>query len=73
YWSLDLSGAERLNKDDARNHGFPDIDLQVRVGGRMWDESVYNGIRQFQEAKGLNPYSDEVALQLGQPFYQVSG
>jgi hypothetical protein len=73
YWSLDPSGAECLNEEDARNHGFPDLDFKVRVGGRTWDDSVYDGIRQFQEARGLDPYSHEVPLQLGQSLYQVSG
>lgn len=45
----------------------------MRVGGRTWDDSVYDGIRQFQEAKGLDPHSHEGALQLGQPLYHVSG
>ncbi|KAJ6458016.1 hypothetical protein C8R45DRAFT_562324 [Mycena sanguinolenta] len=72
YWSLDLSGAKRLGDEVAEDLGFPAIQLQMRVGSKSWDTSVYDGIRQFHEAKGFDPYSQEVALELGAPLIQVS-
>ncbi|KAJ7866714.1 hypothetical protein B0H13DRAFT_1068112 [Mycena leptocephala] len=43
------------------------------VLGKSWDASVYDGIRQFQECKGFDPYSQEVTVELGYPHFQVSG
>ncbi|KAF7334933.1 hypothetical protein MVEN_02243000 [Mycena venus] len=72
YWSLDPSGAERLSPEKASNIGFPEIELCTQVYGRSWDSSVHAGIRQFHEAKGFDPYDQEVALELGVPLFQVS-
>ncbi|KAF8168976.1 hypothetical protein K438DRAFT_1615618, partial [Mycena galopus ATCC 62051] len=65
YWSLDPSGTERLSAKAARNLGFPDLRFQMKAVGRFWNDGVYAGIRQFQEAKGFDPYSQEVARELG--------
>ncbi|KAJ7440841.1 hypothetical protein B0H11DRAFT_1882961, partial [Mycena galericulata] len=72
YWSLDPSGVRRLTDEVAEDLGFPAIQLQMGVGSKSWDTSVYNGIRHFQEAKGFDPYSQEVAQELGCPVLQVS-
>ncbi|KAF8173018.1 hypothetical protein K438DRAFT_1512179, partial [Mycena galopus ATCC 62051] len=71
YWSLDPSGAERLNTERARNFGFPDIELRTEALGMSWDLSVYPGIRHFHEAKGFDPYSQDVAIALKAPPRQV--
>ncbi|KAJ6545257.1 hypothetical protein B0H19DRAFT_1075599 [Mycena capillaripes] len=70
HWSRDSSGAERLTAEEARNEGFPDIEFRVWARGRSWDDSVYTGIHQFHEAEGFDPYSQEVATELG--YLQVS-
>ncbi|KAJ7803847.1 hypothetical protein B0H14DRAFT_2612994 [Mycena olivaceomarginata] len=62
----------RLRSPEARSHGFPDINFQMQAIGRTWDGSVYSGLREFHEAKGYDPYSDEVARTLGVPLYQLS-
>jgi hypothetical protein len=72
YWSLDPSGVRRLTDEVAEDLGFPAIQLQMWVGSKSWDTSLYNGIRHFHEAKGFDPYSQEVAQQLGCPLLQVS-
>ncbi|KAJ7679486.1 hypothetical protein DFH06DRAFT_511829 [Mycena polygramma] len=71
YWSLDPSGVARLNADEGRALGFPQIDFVMVVWGYTWDETVYAGIRQFQEAKGFNPLRPDVALELGYTLYQA--
>ncbi|KAF7337274.1 hypothetical protein MSAN_02279900 [Mycena sanguinolenta] len=71
YWSLDLSGAERLSTEDARILGFPAIHIETAVFGASWDRSVYNGLRQFHQGKGFDPDSREVARRLGYPLYDV--
>ncbi|KAJ6532570.1 hypothetical protein B0H19DRAFT_1272830 [Mycena capillaripes] len=42
------------------------------VRGRTWDDGVYTGIRQLHEAKGFDPWSQAVAIELGYPLFQVS-
>ncbi|KAJ7868330.1 hypothetical protein B0H13DRAFT_2351482 [Mycena leptocephala] len=44
----------------------------MRVVGKSWDTSVYDGILQFHDSKGFDPYSQQVAIQLGWPLVQVS-
>ncbi|KAJ7037216.1 hypothetical protein C8F04DRAFT_1331606 [Mycena alexandri] len=72
YWSRDPSGAECLSAGEAKNEGFPDIDCCMWAVAGSWDAGVYTGIRQFHEAKGFDPYSQELATKLGYPLYQVS-
>ncbi|KAJ6518460.1 hypothetical protein DFH09DRAFT_1331944 [Mycena vulgaris] len=37
-----------------------------------WEQIVYSGLREFQQAKGYDPHSQDVARELGYPLYQVS-
>jgi hypothetical protein len=60
---------ERLSAEEARNFGFPDIDLKMCVTGLLWDSSVYDGIRQFHEAKGFDPSSQDVGVELRYPLF----
>ncbi|KAF7353126.1 hypothetical protein MSAN_01500000 [Mycena sanguinolenta] len=43
----------------------------TRMAGTYWDHSVYEGLQRFHEGKGFDPYSREVARQLGYPLYEV--
>ncbi|KAF7337249.1 hypothetical protein MSAN_02277400 [Mycena sanguinolenta] len=72
YWSLNPSGADRLSTEDAKSLGFPTIHIETVMHGWSWDCSLYEGLRQFHEGKGFNPYSREVARRLGYPLYEVS-
>ncbi|KAJ6462928.1 hypothetical protein C8R45DRAFT_1220424 [Mycena sanguinolenta] len=72
YWSLDPSGVDRLNQDDATLLGFPVFKFTAKAYGRSWDASVYEGLRQFHKAKGFDPYNQDVARHLGYPLFQVS-
>ncbi|KAF7377061.1 hypothetical protein MSAN_00124300 [Mycena sanguinolenta] len=72
YWSLDPSGIVRLSSEEAKQLGFPRFQLTATAWEYSWDDSVYEGLRQFHEAKGFNPYSEEVARHLGLPLYQLS-
>ncbi|KAF8214525.1 hypothetical protein K438DRAFT_881148 [Mycena galopus ATCC 62051] len=64
YWSVDPSGAERLSTEEARTLGLPEIHSWMEVWGKYWDSSDYDGIWQFHEAKGFDPYSQDVAIEL---------
>jgi hypothetical protein len=72
YWSLDPSGFNRLSWEVAEDLGFPAIHVEMYARVQSWDASVYNRIRQFQKAKGFDPYSQEVARALGCPPLRVS-
>ncbi|KAJ6459474.1 hypothetical protein C8R47DRAFT_1226611 [Mycena vitilis] len=71
YWSLDPSGIDRLSTEDATRLGFPSIELSIRISLSSWDASIYAGLRQFHQAKGFDPDSQDVARHLGHPLYQL--
>jgi hypothetical protein len=72
YWSLDPSGVDRLSDEAAGDLGFPTIEFEMHILVQTWDGSVYEGIRQFHEAKGFDPHSQEVVIELWWPLLQVS-
>ncbi|KAJ7486418.1 hypothetical protein B0H11DRAFT_1621890, partial [Mycena galericulata] len=71
YWSLDPSGAERLSADEAERLGFPSIKIATDVTVNSWDSSVYTGLRKFQQGKGFDPDSQDIARHLGYPLYRL--
>jgi hypothetical protein len=72
YWSLHPSGVERLSWEDAASLGFPHIGILEYAEEQSWDARMYEGLRQFHQAKGFNPDSQELALHLGEPLYELS-
>ncbi|KAJ6462883.1 hypothetical protein C8R45DRAFT_1177713 [Mycena sanguinolenta] len=72
YWSLDSFSVDRLSLEEATQLGFPSFELITRAGGWYWDSSVYEGLRLFHQGKGFHPYSQDVALHLGHPLWQLS-
>ncbi|KAJ7369186.1 hypothetical protein DFH08DRAFT_833273 [Mycena albidolilacea] len=72
YWSLDPSGTFPLSTEDANMLGFPIIHVETHVYGHLWDDRVYDTVRRFQQGKGLNPESQEAAINLGYPLYKLS-
>ncbi|KAF7337140.1 hypothetical protein MVEN_02152000 [Mycena venus] len=72
YWSLDSLGVNRLSTEEVTRLGFPTIQLKTVIEGYYWDDSVYAGLRQFHQAKGFEPDSQDVALHLRLPLYQLS-
>ncbi|KAJ7227983.1 hypothetical protein B0H12DRAFT_1059810 [Mycena haematopus] len=61
-----------LSLENATCLGFPSFHLTTRVFGRSWDASVYDGLRQFHQAKGFDPESQDIARHLGLPLYQLT-
>jgi hypothetical protein len=59
--------------EEARNHGFPDFDFEMELLGKSWDSSVYAGLRQFHQAKGFDPFTQDVAMELGYSLVSLSG
>ncbi|KAJ7111774.1 hypothetical protein C8R44DRAFT_985271 [Mycena epipterygia] len=72
YWSLDPSGVGRLSMAEATQLGFPWIQLTTGIYGASWDASVYAGLRQFHQAKGFDPESQDVARHLKCRLFQLS-
>ncbi|KAJ6549765.1 hypothetical protein B0H19DRAFT_1378597 [Mycena capillaripes] len=72
YWSLDPSGVDRLSTEDATRLGFPVVQQTVEAEGLSWDDSVYNGLRQFHCGKGFDPDSQDVALHLLEELFELS-
>ncbi|KAF7337275.1 hypothetical protein MSAN_02280000 [Mycena sanguinolenta] len=71
YWSLDPSGVVRLSTEDAGIIGLPAIHIETTLRGSSWDRSVYKGLRRFQEGKGLDSESREVARWPEYALYEV--
>ncbi|KAJ7679565.1 hypothetical protein DFH06DRAFT_944835, partial [Mycena polygramma] len=65
YWSLEPSGAHPLSREEAMELGFPTLQLRTEVEGFSWDSSVYAGLAKFHQAKGFDPYSQDVARHVG--------
>ncbi|KAJ7732312.1 hypothetical protein B0H16DRAFT_179369 [Mycena metata] len=72
YWSLDPSGLERLSTEEVAQLGFASFQLSTQLHGCSWNASVYAGLRQFHQAKGFDPDSQDLARHLGYPLYQLS-
>ncbi|KAJ7640238.1 hypothetical protein B0H17DRAFT_477043, partial [Mycena rosella] len=72
YWSLDPTGDERLSMEEAEQLGFPRFNIEIEVWGSSWDKHVYTGLRQFHQGKGFDPDSQEVALELRYPLFEIS-
>jgi hypothetical protein len=58
--------------EDATILGFPSIFLSTTIDGKSWDANVYTGLRQFHQAKGFDPDSQDVARLLGEPLCQLT-
>ncbi|KAJ7211438.1 hypothetical protein C8J57DRAFT_1399907 [Mycena rebaudengoi] len=71
YWSLDPSGAQRLDEEEATGLGFPSFTLRMSIWTTSWDDLVYAGVRKFHQAKGFDPYSQDVAREFGCPLFEV--
>jgi hypothetical protein len=72
YWSLDPSGSQRISKDDADKLGFPLLQVNTILWANFWPGSVYDGLRQFHNAKGFDSDSCDLARHLSHEFYQIS-
>ncbi|KAF7337164.1 hypothetical protein MVEN_02154400 [Mycena venus] len=72
YWSLDPWGVDRLSMEEATQLGFPLIQQTTEVWGCHWDDRVYAGLRHFDQGKGFDPDSQDVARHLGYPLFKLS-
>jgi len=71
YWSLDPCGNTRMTQDECDAIGLPRLRFLFLPIARFWHEYHYNAIREFYEAKGFDPNSDDVTRLLDLPLAQV--
>ncbi|KAJ7792984.1 hypothetical protein B0H14DRAFT_2242745, partial [Mycena olivaceomarginata] len=71
FWSLDPSGADWLTLKEATQLGFPAFRCVTQLWGKYWEASVYEGIRKFHQAKGFDPYTQDLVRHLGYSFYRL--
>ncbi|KAJ7369212.1 hypothetical protein DFH08DRAFT_833355 [Mycena albidolilacea] len=72
YWSLSPSGTFPLSTEDANMLGFPIIHIETCIQGYFSDDRFYGALRRFQQGKGLNPESQETAINFGYLLYKLS-
>jgi hypothetical protein len=72
YWSCDPDGLDPIDTEEAARLGYLTIELRREVRFRSWRSHVYTGLRQFHEAKGLDPDSQELARHLGRPLFKLA-
>ncbi|KAJ6484646.1 hypothetical protein C8R45DRAFT_1098802 [Mycena sanguinolenta] len=71
YWSLDPSGTDCLTTEGVSGLGFPSSQMLTGIHAVPWDDSVYAGVRPFQQAKGFDPYLQDAARHLNHPPYRL--
>ena len=72
YWALDPEGLRKLETDEAKERGFPQLELTTTIAGRFWDPAVYSGLRRFHAAEGMNPDSRAIEHSLEYPRYEIT-
>ncbi|KAJ7095594.1 hypothetical protein C8R44DRAFT_380689 [Mycena epipterygia] len=72
YWSLDPAGSQRLSSEEASSLGFPSLEFKRTIVMISWNEDVYAALSRFHAGKGFDPNSQDLALHLEQPLYQLS-
>ncbi|KAK6981632.1 hypothetical protein R3P38DRAFT_416938 [Favolaschia claudopus] len=71
YWSLCPSGVPPLSQEEATKLGFPTIRLVIGIRVKSWDEYVYVDLHDFHKASGFDPESQDIAVKLGEPLYEL--
>ncbi|KAJ7110588.1 hypothetical protein C8R44DRAFT_261561 [Mycena epipterygia] len=65
YWALDEGGSTRLSQKECDDIGIPRMKFKHTAAASFWEIYHYNAIREFHEAKGFDPYTEEVTRTLG--------
>ncbi|KAJ7609497.1 hypothetical protein FB45DRAFT_702687, partial [Roridomyces roridus] len=72
YWSLDPTGTEGLTPEEAKQMGFPNFELDIKIRGFYWADDLYAGMWEFYTSKGYDPETLDVARDLGYPLCEIS-
>ncbi|KAJ7212668.1 hypothetical protein GGX14DRAFT_697049, partial [Mycena pura] len=68
YWSFSPDGREPLSAALLDEIMPPQVLLNVYIAGKQWSQQDYQLIRDITRAKGLDPKSNDFAVQLGYPL-----
>ncbi|KAJ7276592.1 hypothetical protein C8J57DRAFT_1504428 [Mycena rebaudengoi] len=71
YWSFDPEGIEHLPQDYLDKFALPSVRLRARVAALHWSQELYDSIAACHHAKGFDPASQDVAIELGCPLLDV--
>ncbi|KAJ7279271.1 hypothetical protein C8J57DRAFT_131684 [Mycena rebaudengoi] len=71
YWSFDPEGTEHLPQDSLDKFALPSVRLRARVAAFHWSQEIYDSIATCHRAKGFDPASQDVAIELGYPLLNV--
>jgi hypothetical protein len=71
YWSFDPQGCTRISDENAEDLGLPRVNFLPYAYGPQWSQRNYDLLAEFHRAKGYDPYSQAVAIELGYPLIDV--
>jgi hypothetical protein len=71
YWSLDPEGIEPLPQDGMDELAPPSVSFQAAVDGIWWKKAIYVSIADCHCAKGFDPTSQDITIELGYPLVDV--
>ncbi|KAJ6578856.1 hypothetical protein DFH09DRAFT_1310824 [Mycena vulgaris] len=71
YLSFNPQGIERLSEDTIEQIGLPRLSFEAIVHAIQWPQNHYNLIRECHRAKGFDPDTQDVAIELGYPLVDV--
>jgi hypothetical protein len=73
YWAFDPEGLDRLPQDVLDKLSLPRVNFRALVYGEKWKKEIYDAIAACHSAKGFDPTSQDVAIELGYPLMDVDG
>ncbi|KAJ7171451.1 hypothetical protein C8R46DRAFT_185100 [Mycena filopes] len=68
YWSFNPRGTTRMTSEEAEEVGVPYVFFESWVTGASWAPGNYETLADFHRAKGFDPYSRQIATELGYPI-----
>jgi hypothetical protein len=71
YWSFDPKGIEHLPQDSLDKLTLPSVSFRAQVRAVQWSQEDYDSIAACHCAKGFDPASQDVAIELGYPLLDV--
>ncbi|KAJ7346270.1 hypothetical protein DFH08DRAFT_663395, partial [Mycena albidolilacea] len=70
-WSLDPHGCTRISDENIEELGLPQVNFLASVGRPQWHQRQYDLLADCHRAKGFDPYSQAVAIELGYPLIDI--
>jgi hypothetical protein len=71
YWSFDPEGLSQLPQDALDEFNLPSVSFQAFVYGKQRSQEEYDSIADCYRAKGFDPTTQDLAIELGYPLVDV--